>query len=119
MNIQTEYVCMGVYVADDKDGDPDAGIRGHGKTEAEAINHLVSELIDRAAEDAFKAGQAESNRLLSEITLSRDQAYERIASALEHLRFTEDYRKTEGEYPDEAATRGSVCCAIGCLETPK
>ena len=62
MKIRAEYVCMGMFVADDLDGDPEAGIRGVGKSPEEAIDDLVIQLIDRAEEQAYKDGIAQGQK---------------------------------------------------------
>jgi hypothetical protein len=47
MNIRTEYVCMGIFVADADELDPEEGIRGYGKSPEEAVRDLEAKLEER------------------------------------------------------------------------
>jgi hypothetical protein len=72
MKIRAEYQAMGMWVADDLDGDPEAGVRGAGKSQEAAIDDLVAQLIDRAEDaaytDGYETAQKDSAALLSEGT---------------------------------------------------
>lgn len=59
MKIRAEYQAMGMYVADDLDGDPEDGLRGVGKSPEEAIDELVEQLIEAAENRGYKAGHAD------------------------------------------------------------
>ena len=59
MKIRTEHAAMGMFVADDDDGDPESSPRGVGKSPQEAIDDLVVQLIGAAEERAYKDGHAD------------------------------------------------------------
>jgi hypothetical protein len=44
MKIRTEYACMGIYVADSDELDPEECIRGYGKSPEEAIRDLGAKI---------------------------------------------------------------------------
>jgi hypothetical protein len=85
MKIKTEYVCMGIYIADDEDMDPEENVRGTGKSPEEAIGNLFEQLLDRAEEDAYKCAQAEAAALISDLTREHAQERERVLSDAEEL----------------------------------
>jgi hypothetical protein len=82
MKIRAEYQAMGMWVADDLDGDPEAGVRGAGKSQEAAIDDLVAQLIDRAEDaaytDGYETAQKDSAALLSDIQRERDQYREQL-----------------------------------------
>jgi hypothetical protein len=71
--------CDWSAVTDEYDGAEDAGPQcvGYGKTEHEAIEDLVEQLIDRAQEDAYAEGR-------------KDEAEEQAANREDARRFTAD-----------------------------
>lgn len=79
MNIQTSYNVMWTATDQDTyDGAEDSNCPiGHGRTEREAINHLVEQLVDQGYSEGWDAAFKEAVAVVARAAPSQSRATER------------------------------------------